>query len=412
MPIQSRTSVVPRSLTEEPEGERGEAERCQPQRPDGAEACEAGLGQRRAFAHGGDRRHAGRADRRPQAGKERDEDPDEQRDDDRPRLQQEPLVREREADHVEELEEPFREREAGEETDDRCDRSDDERLEMIEPSTWRREPPSVRRVANSRVRWAIVIESEFAITKLPTKSAMPAKASRKPCRKVMNSFVSAASSSACSEASSHLAVGGRTCSISWTSFAVETPGSAATAISSSLPCLVEDLLSRGQVEARKRGAADRRDRAEPEDAGDAQTLDRPVALYADHLADREVLLVGRRLVDRHLAGPRPGALDEGQRVEDRIAVGDAEAEVGRAAVDDRLAVVPDQLGLAVDAALGCGDARHLAHLLEQRLVEGGAGRPAPLETSNADLPVITAVEPARDSVKIESNALSIESVRT
>ncbi len=65
---------------------------------------------------------------------------------------------------------------------------------MIEPSTWRREAPSVRTVANSRVRCAIVIESEFAITKLPTNSAMPAKASRKPCRKEMNSFVSDASS--------------------------------------------------------------------------------------------------------------------------------------------------------------------------------------------------------------------------
>ena len=107
----------------------------------------------------------------------------------------------------------------------------------IEPSTWRREPPSVRIVANSRVRWAIVIESEFAITKLPTKSAMPAKASRKPWRKVMNSLVSAASSSACSEASLTSAVGGRTSSISWTTSVSGTPGSAATAISSSLPAL-------------------------------------------------------------------------------------------------------------------------------------------------------------------------------
>ena len=71
----------------------------------------------------------------------------------------------------------------------------------IERSTCRREAPSVRIVANSRVRCAIVIESEFAITKLPTKSAMPAKASRKPRRKVMNWFVSDASSFACSDAS-------------------------------------------------------------------------------------------------------------------------------------------------------------------------------------------------------------------
>ena len=67
---------------------------------------------------------------------------------------------------------------------------------MIDHRICRREPPSVRTVANSRARCAIVIESELAITKLPTKSAMPAKASRKPCRKVMNSFVSDASSAA------------------------------------------------------------------------------------------------------------------------------------------------------------------------------------------------------------------------
>ena len=35
----------------------------------------------------------------------------------------------------------------------------------------------MRSVANSRIRWAIVIESVFAITKAPTKSAMPANAS-------------------------------------------------------------------------------------------------------------------------------------------------------------------------------------------------------------------------------------------
>ena len=40
----------------------------------------------------------------------------------------------------------------------------------------------------------IVIASEFAITKLPTKSAIPANASRKPWRNVMNSLVSEASS--------------------------------------------------------------------------------------------------------------------------------------------------------------------------------------------------------------------------
>ena len=45
--------------------------------------------------------------------------------------------------------------------------------------TWRREAPSVRSVASSRVRCAIVIDSELTITKAPTNSAMSPKASRK-----------------------------------------------------------------------------------------------------------------------------------------------------------------------------------------------------------------------------------------
>ena len=44
-------------------------------------------------------------------------------------------------------------------------------------STCRRDAPSVRKVANSRIRCAIVIESVFAITKAPTKSEIPANAS-------------------------------------------------------------------------------------------------------------------------------------------------------------------------------------------------------------------------------------------
>ena len=58
----------------------------------------------------------------------------------------------------------------------------------------RRDAPTVLRVANSRVRWAIVIESELAITKLPTKRAIPPNASRKPRRNEMKPFVSDASS--------------------------------------------------------------------------------------------------------------------------------------------------------------------------------------------------------------------------
>ncbi len=93
----------------------------------------------------------------------------------------------------------------------------------------------MRTVANSRVRWAIVIESEFAITKAPTKSAIPPKARRKPRRNEMKLFVSAASSRACWDAVFTCAVGGSSAVRSRTSSSSETPGFAATAISSSRP---------------------------------------------------------------------------------------------------------------------------------------------------------------------------------
>jgi hypothetical protein len=48
---------------------------------------------------------------------------------------------------------------------------------ITERSTCRRDPPRVRRVANSRVRWATVIESVLKMTNAPTNSAMPPKAS-------------------------------------------------------------------------------------------------------------------------------------------------------------------------------------------------------------------------------------------
>ena len=65
-----------------------------------------------------------------------------------------------------------------------------------EPSTCRREAPSVRSVANSRIRCATVIASVLAITKLPTNSAMPPKPSRKYLMTFRPSWLSALSSAA------------------------------------------------------------------------------------------------------------------------------------------------------------------------------------------------------------------------
>ena len=50
---------------------------------------------------------------------------------------------------------------------------------ITEPSTWRRDAPIVRSVANSRVRCATVIDNVLKITNAPTNRAMPAKVSRK-----------------------------------------------------------------------------------------------------------------------------------------------------------------------------------------------------------------------------------------
>ena len=46
-------------------------------------------------------------------------------------------------------------------------------------STWRRDAPIVRNVANSRMRCATVIDSVLKMTKAPTKRAIPANESRK-----------------------------------------------------------------------------------------------------------------------------------------------------------------------------------------------------------------------------------------
>ena len=116
----------------------------------------------------------------------------------------------------------------------------------IELMTWRRDAPSVRSVANSRVRWAMVIESEFAITNEPTNSAIPPNASRNPWRNVMNSFVSAASSCACACAVRAWAFGGRIGRISESSCWSETPGFAATAISSRRPSFSKSRCAVGR----------------------------------------------------------------------------------------------------------------------------------------------------------------------
>ncbi len=108
---------------------------------------------------------------------------------------------------------------------------------MIEVSTCLRDAPSVRSVASSRVRCAIVIDSEFAITNEPTKSAIPPNASRKLWRNVMNSFVPSASASATCWPVRTSVSGGRIPSTCPRSSSCDVSGFDAIAISSSFPSL-------------------------------------------------------------------------------------------------------------------------------------------------------------------------------
>src|SRR5207253_4329231 len=116
--------------------------------------------------------------------------------------------------------------------------------------------------------------------------------------------------------------------------------------------LLEQPLRARSVEAREGGAAESGCAAELDDPRDAEAARRPLGLHPDPVADAVVLSLRRRLVDHDLAPPRPAARDEHERVERRVAAGDAEAEVRRAAEDDRLPLAVDERGRPRDAALG------------------------------------------------------------
>ena len=81
---------------------------------------------------------------------------------------------------------------------------------ITETSTWRRDAPIVRSVANSRVRCATVIEKVLKMTNAPTKRAIAPNASRKYRKIDVNSLTSSACSSASALALTTSAFRGRT----------------------------------------------------------------------------------------------------------------------------------------------------------------------------------------------------------
>ena len=99
---------------------------------------------------------------------------------------------------------------------------------MTVRSTCRREPPIVRSVANSRTRWAMVIDSVFEITNAPTKSAIAPKASRNFCIIPSEESTSSTAAAVCAAAVFTFAVAGSSGRISLTSFSGVTPSFAAT----------------------------------------------------------------------------------------------------------------------------------------------------------------------------------------
>ena len=117
---------------------------------------------------------------------------------------------------------------------------------ITDVSTWRRDAPIVRSVANSRMRCAIVIESELEITNAPTNSAMPPNASRKLWRKEMNEVASEESFFAWAAAVRTCVASGRIGLICFASCSGVTPWIALALIWSSLPTLRNSVWAVGR----------------------------------------------------------------------------------------------------------------------------------------------------------------------
>ncbi len=116
-----------------------------------------------------------------------------------------------------------------------------------EATICRRLAPTVRSIANSRVRCATVIEKVLKIRNEATKSATPAKIRSAVFRKPMNSPTSSRWESTFSSPVSACTEGGRDSERPAASCSGVTPSSAATLIWSSSPCLPVIRWASGRV---------------------------------------------------------------------------------------------------------------------------------------------------------------------
>ena len=266
----------------------------------------------------------------------------------------------------------------------------------IEASTWRRDAPSVRSVASSRVRWAIVIESEFAITKLPTKSAIAAEREQEVLQearellgvlRVLGRLRLAGPHLRCPAAGSPGSPP--------TSCSGETPGLPAARIWSSLPCLSKSRWAVGRSKPASVAPpieATEPNLTSPEIVQLPAPGPRPGRRSCSPTARSFLSAVALSIDD--LVRARPGAVDERERVEVGPRRVDGEAEVRGAAEDDHLAVLPDQVRLAADAADRVGDVRQRRGPCRAATRRTAASVvPGRFERSNADFAVIVASVP-------------------
>lgn len=105
----------------------------------------------------------------------------------------------------------------------------------------------MRSSANSRIRWATVIEKVLKMMNAPTKRAIPAKASSAVVRKPSASWMSETSWSACCCPVRTLTVVGETAAIRVRSWAGVTPSCAATTIEFSCPGCPASFWASGRV---------------------------------------------------------------------------------------------------------------------------------------------------------------------
>ena len=171
----------------------------------------------------------------------------------------------------------------------------------------------MRSIANSRVRWATVIEKVLKIRNAATNRATPAKISSAVFRKPMNSPMSsrwdwtfwAPVSTSRSSGSAAFRFAARCSGV--------TPGVGGDRDLVELALLAGQPLRLGQGEHRDRRAAERVDVAERRDPASVYSRVAALAGDLDLVADLESLVVGGRLVDHDLVvAGRRAALDVGR----------------------------------------------------------------------------------------------------